>query len=73
MSNRTIEQIAVDVLKCATSHVTDVRLIGNVQAIELARLAERHITSCPSCGSEPWVNIDCHLCSAMSEVRKLDE
>lgn len=65
---RTIEQIAVDVLECATGWEREARLIGNVQAYELAVLAAKHITSCPKCGAEPWVNIDCQLCAAMSAI-----
>jgi len=31
---------------------------------EVRGMAER-FTSCPACGSEPWVNIDCKVCSVM--------
>jgi hypothetical protein len=66
--SRSIEQIAADVLRCVTSGDTEARLIGDIRATELARLAASHITSCPSCGAEPWVNIDCSLCVAMTAL-----
>jgi hypothetical protein len=57
------EKIAADVLECALSHEPTSRLLGNVTAREIAALAASCITSCPLCGAEPWVNIDCRLCT----------
>ena len=65
MSDKAIrprEATAVDLLKCAIAHEPEVRLVGNVRACDIAALAASLITSCPSCGAEPWVNIDCDLC-----------
>jgi len=61
MHNR--EQVAVEVLKCALSWEPEVRLLGNVMASEIAALAASCVTSCPSCGAEPFVNIDCDVCT----------
>jgi hypothetical protein len=65
---RDIEKIAVDALRCATSWEMEACLVGNVTAREVARLAIPHITSCPKCGAEPWVNIDCDLCLVCSVI-----
>lgn len=60
------QAVALDVLQCALSHEPGVRLIGNVTAAEVAALAADVVTSCPKCGSEAWVNIDCSLCLTCS-------
>lgn len=74
---RTKDEIALDILKCAMSHVSDVRLIGNVRADEIALLASGHMMTCPKCGAEAWVDIDCDLCVAISALhshyREVDE
>ena len=59
----SLEAIAVDVLQCAITHEPDVRLMGNVRAEDVARLAAHHIDTCPKCGATAWVNIDCDLCT----------
>jgi hypothetical protein len=64
-----LEKIAIEALRCALSWEPNVCLIGNVMASEIAALAASRITSCPECGAEPWVNIDCDLCEAMSMLR----
>ena len=60
---RTREEIAVDVLECALSWEPGARLVGNVTAAELVALSAASVLTCPKCGSEAWVNIDCYLCS----------
>lgn len=62
MSVKNVEQIAGELLKCALSWDPDACILGNVTAREIAKLAASQITSCPLCGAEPWVNIDCGLC-----------
>jgi hypothetical protein len=62
VSRRSREEIAHDVLECALAWEPSARLLGDATAVEVARLAASIITSCPRCGSEPWVNIDCGLC-----------
>jgi hypothetical protein len=59
---RTREEIAVDVLECALSWEPGARLLGNVTASEVVALAAASVMTCPKCGSEAWVNIDCDLC-----------
>lgn len=66
---RDIESIARDVLCCAISHDPDARLIGNVRASEVAALAAREIMTCPKCGAEAWVNIDCDLCLIAGQLQ----
>jgi hypothetical protein len=65
---RDPETIACDVLACALAHDPDVRLIGNVTAAEVAALAARHVMTCPHCGAEAWVNIDCDTCLVCSAL-----
>lgn len=66
---RTKDEIALDILKCAMSHATDVRLIGNVLAEEIALLASEHVVTCPNCGAEAWCNIDCTLCTVIGALQ----
>lgn len=63
---RTREEIAVDVLQCAMSWEPGARLVGNVTAAEMVTLSAVSVLTCPKCGSEAWVNIDCDLCSLCS-------
>lgn len=67
---RDPESIAACVLKCALAREPDVRLVGNVQACEVAALAARAVMTCPSCGSEAWVNIDCDLCLVAGQLSR---
>lgn len=59
---RDPETIARETLKCALAWEPDARLIGNVRASEAAALAARAVMTCPSCGAEAWVNVDCDMC-----------
>lgn len=59
---RDPETIARMTLEAALAWDPDARLIGNVTAAEVAALAARAVTTCPSCGAEAWVNIDCDAC-----------
>lgn len=65
---RALESVAVDVLRCALAWQPDARLVGDVTALDVARLAASAITACPKCGSEPWVNIDCNLCRVVGAL-----
>lgn len=56
------EAIARELLKYALTWEPHVMLIGNVMASEVAALAARTLMTCPACGSEAWVNIDCATC-----------
>lgn len=67
---RTRATIASDVLKCALSWDPEARPIGDVTARELAKLAAHEVTTCPRCGAEAWVNIDCAVCGAMSALEE---
>lgn len=58
----SIEATALELLNCCLRHERSSRLIGNIRAVDLATLASSIVTSCPKCGAEPWVNIDCDLC-----------
>lgn len=68
-AQRTPEAIALDVLQFAIAQEPNLRVIGNVTAREIAVLAVRSITTCPKCGAEAWVNIDCDLCLAAWVLR----
>lgn len=65
---RTTESIAADVLGCAIAHEPDSRLVGNVTAAEIVRLCAGHVMTCPRCGAEAWVNIDCDLCLIVGQL-----
>jgi hypothetical protein len=41
---------------------------ANRANINRARLLKPLFTSCPKCGAEPWVNIDCAVCEVMSAL-----
>jgi hypothetical protein len=62
------EQVAADVLACALAHDPESRLIGNVRAIDVAMLAALSLHTCPVCGAEAWVNIDCSLCDVVGDT-----
>lgn len=68
----SVSDIAEAVLHCAVEWEPEARILGNVTAREVAKLAAHVIESearpCPACGAEPWVNIDCGLCCAMSAL-----
>ena len=65
---RTNEQIAYEVLCCAIAHEPASKIVGNVSAMELAKIAAAQITACPKCGAEAWCNIDCDLCGVCSAL-----
>lgn len=70
---RDIKQISVDVLQCAIGWDPQAKLIGNVSALELARLAIPNIDSCPKCGAIAWVSIDCDLCMMVGVIQDTEE
>jgi hypothetical protein len=67
-AKRNNNEVAVELLKCAICWNTDARVLGNVTAVELARFCAAQIITCPVCGSEAWVNIDCKICSIMAKL-----
>lgn len=71
---RRVEIVALEVLKCALSLEPEACILGNATAAEVAALAAEQITTCPKCGAEAWVNIDCDLCDLGSSLhRQCDE
>lgn len=64
----SIEATALELLKCCLAHDPRSRVLGNIRAMDLTALAASIITSCPKCGAEPWVNIDCDLCDMCSSL-----
>lgn len=62
----SLEAIAVELLRCALAWERDACLVGNVTALDVARLAASHLTACLVCGAEPWVSIDCLVCQALT-------
>ncbi len=65
---RTIDSIALDLLRRAVVQEHDVHLIGEVTAAEIVRVAAPQIMTCPSCGAEAWVNIDCDTCLVVTAI-----
>lgn len=43
------------------------------RAVNSVRLMAPVFTSCPACGAEPWVNIDCSVCAVVSSVTKAEK
>ena len=68
MGERSREQVATELLRCAVAWEPGARVLGNVTAHELAAYVICDFTSCPLCGAEPWVDIDCELCRVCSDV-----
>lgn len=64
----SVADTAIELLKCAVSWEPEARLLGNIRACEIARLAASLCSSCPKCCAEPWVNIDCDLCLVLSAL-----
>jgi len=58
----------VAMLQCGLAWEPEARLIGNVTARDVAKVAALTMTQCPACGSEAWVNIDCGLCVVVGEL-----
>ena len=58
----------VAMLQCALAWEPDARLIGNVTALDVAKVAALTMTQCPACGSEAWVNIDCNVCRVVGPL-----
>lgn len=58
----------VAMLQCGLAWERDARLIGNVTAADVAKVAALTMTQCPACGSEAWVNIDCGVCVVVGEL-----
>jgi hypothetical protein len=65
---RRVDAIAEDLLRCALTHEPGSRLLGNITASEIVRLAAGFMTQCPACGAEAWVNIDCNVCFVVSAL-----
>ena len=66
---RSREEMAAELLRCALSWEPMVNLVGNVRAYEVALVAAGALTSCPACGAEPFVNIDCDVCLCVSHLQ----
>ena len=66
MSNkRNAEQVSEAILKAVLRKDINEQVIGDVTARELVQLIVGNFTSCPACGAEPWVNLDCRVCYIM--------
>ena len=62
------EVAAVEILRCALGWEPEARILENVRACEVARLAANAIMTCPACGAEAWVNIDCETCLVVGKL-----
>lgn len=64
---RSKEVIATSLLKVLLRTKPLDKVLGTeVTVKELAGLLAEHFTSCPACGTEPWLNIDCKVCATMT-------
>lgn len=66
---RSYNEIATDLLRCALTWEKDAKIIGNITAEELAKLAAADLGTCPTCGERAWVNVvDCTLCQICADL-----
>jgi hypothetical protein len=68
---RNNEQIAGALLKAVLEKQATTTIAGDVTALDVARLLADDFTSCPGCGAEPWVNLDCKVCQVMAPLERL--
>lgn len=67
---RSLEQIAADMLRTALASAPDEVMFDGVTALEVARVAIKHIMTCPRCGAEAWCDIDCFVCELADRLSK---
>jgi hypothetical protein len=65
---RTNEKIAGAMLQAVMTMSATKTVAGDVTALEVARMLADSFTSCPKCGAEPWVNLDCLVCQVMTAL-----
>jgi hypothetical protein len=66
---QTKEKMALNILnKAINTPPEECPIIDNISAKELICLVQEHILTCPKCGAEAWVNIDCDLCNVVAVV-----
>ncbi len=46
--------------------------VATLDTIAQVRALVGSFTSCPACGSEPWVNLDCKTCTVMSKLEPVE-
>jgi hypothetical protein len=68
---RTPEQIATQVIKSLFAEHPETVICGDVTSRELCSLLVEYLTSCPKCGAEPGVNIDCGWCESIALLGKM--
>lgn len=64
----TREQTAAELLKHALSSPMSEPMVGKATAVEIAVLAAEQIDTCPLCGATAWVEIDCDLCTVVTNL-----
>lgn len=72
VTNEPLGDVATRVLQEMVKLDPNSRLTTRVSVVDAAALAAYVIStqsrSCPKCGSEPWVNIDCDLCQVCAAL-----
>lgn len=73
MGSRGREDIATDVLNALMRAYGEDSIVISTDDIkvtskDLIYMCSEHITTCPDCGAEFPVNIDCDLCSVVAEI-----
>jgi len=71
MTERDLQTIAADLLRCATSWEPQVCIVGNITATELARLARFVLGQCPLCVVTAGANVDCEIYDVLRQTRKI--
>ena len=65
--------IAERLLKSALKKDPEEVAFGEVKVFEMAYFASKFFTSCPACGAEAWVDIDCRVCRIVSGIQYIAE
>ena len=66
------EKVAVELLRTVLKNAPGAEVVGQVTAVDLAKLASRLVDTCPICGATAWVNIDCDLCNVCAKLKNED-
>lgn len=62
------EDVSLRLIRALIRVSPDTVVIGDVVAGEIIVLAAPHLTVCPSCGSKPFLNVRCDLCTVLGHA-----
>lgn len=62
------EDVSLRMIRALIRVPPDTVVIGDVVAGEILVLVAPHLTTCPSCGFKPFLNVRCDLCSVLGHA-----